>query len=441
MFLLLAANYESLVLPFAVILIVPMCLLAAIVGVNLMGLDNNILTQIGLVVLIGLAAKNAILIVEFAKQNEDAGMELREAAEHAAAQRLRPILMTSIAFILGTLPLVIGSGPGSELRRALGVAVFFGMIGVTTFGLLFTPSFYVISRKLGDRASAWANRRRKTAPGGDPAARRAAGGGKAMKPVLPVLVAALALSGCVVGPDYKRPSTPDVAAGKLAETARLQSAANAATLPDHWWRLYDDPVLDRLITDALAHNTDIRVAAANLARARAVLSEQRGARLPSTNLTGSYARQQANSASSAAFGGTGTTTTAGPKTFQFDLFKLGFDASYELDLFGGITRAIEAGRGDVAASVAQLDAARVSVAAETASAYAGACSNAAQLAVARDTVDLQAKTLKLTRTLFDGGGAAPSAMSSVPTCCSRKPRRNCRASTPNSAPRSTRLRR
>jgi hydrophobe/amphiphile efflux-1 (HAE1) family protein len=159
-FLLLAANYESLVLPLAVILIVPMCLLAAIVGVNLMGLDNNILTQIGLVVLIGLAAKNAILIVEFAKQNEDAGMGLREAAEHAAAQRLRPILMTSIAFILGTLPLVIGSGPGSELRRALGVAVFFGMIGVTTFGLLFTPSFYVISRKLGDRASALLKRRK-----------------------------------------------------------------------------------------------------------------------------------------------------------------------------------------------------------------------------------------------------------------------------------------
>ena len=166
-FLLLAANYESLVLPFAVILIVPMCLLAAIIGVNLMGMDNNILTQIGLVVLIGLAAKNAILIVEFAKQNEDAGMELREAAKHAAEQRLRPIIMTSIAFILGTLPLVIGSGPGAELRRALGVAVFFGMIGVTTFGLLFTPSFYVISRNMGDRVSRWARRGRR--PAGDAA--------------------------------------------------------------------------------------------------------------------------------------------------------------------------------------------------------------------------------------------------------------------------------
>ena len=149
-FLLLAAQYESLVLPFAVILIVPMCLLAAILGVNLMGKDNNILTQIGLVVLIGLAAKNAILIVEFARQGEEEGLEMREAAKRAAHQRLRPILMTSIAFILGVLPLVISSGPGHEMRQALGIAVFFGMIGVTLFGLLFTPAFYVISRKGGD---------------------------------------------------------------------------------------------------------------------------------------------------------------------------------------------------------------------------------------------------------------------------------------------------
>lgn len=157
-FLLLAAQYESLVLPLAVILIVPMCLLAAILGVNLMGSDNNILTQIGLVVLIGLAAKNAILIVEFARQGEEEGLDTRAAAERAAHQRLRPILMTSIAFILGVLPLVIGQGPGAEMRRALGIAVFFGMIGVTLFGLLFTPAFYVISRKGGEYVQRWVSR-------------------------------------------------------------------------------------------------------------------------------------------------------------------------------------------------------------------------------------------------------------------------------------------
>ena len=151
-FLLLAALYESVTLPFAVILIVPMCLLAAMLGVNLRGLDNNILTQIGLVVLIGLAAKNAILIVEFARQGElEHGLERHEAAAEAARTRLRPILMTSFAFIFGVAPLAFASGAGAELRQALGVAVFFGMIGVTAFGLLFTPVFYVVFRALSER--------------------------------------------------------------------------------------------------------------------------------------------------------------------------------------------------------------------------------------------------------------------------------------------------
>ncbi len=149
-FLVLAAQYESIVLPLAVILIVPMCLLAAMLGVNLRGMDNNILTQIGLVVLVGLAAKNAILIVEFAKQAEDEGASRIEAAIQAARTRLRPILMTAFAFILGVVPLAIATGAGAEMRQALGTAVFFGMLGVTLFGLIFTPVFYVVCRSLRD---------------------------------------------------------------------------------------------------------------------------------------------------------------------------------------------------------------------------------------------------------------------------------------------------
>jgi multidrug efflux pump subunit AcrB len=153
-FLVLAAQYESLTLPLAIILIVPMCLFAAMLGVNLRGMDNNILTQIGLVVLIALAAKNAILVVEFAKQaEEEQGLSPIEAAVQAARTRLRPILMTSFAFILGAVPLVLATGAGAELRQALGTAVFFGMAGVTAFGLLFTPTFYVVCRRLGDRLS------------------------------------------------------------------------------------------------------------------------------------------------------------------------------------------------------------------------------------------------------------------------------------------------
>ncbi|MEM1046694.1 MAG: multidrug efflux RND transporter permease subunit [Pseudomonadota bacterium] len=147
-FLFLAALYESWLLPLSVILIVPMCILAAVVGVNMRGLDNNILVQIGLVVLIGLAAKNAILIVEFARQQEAEGRSRVESAIEACRIRLRPILMTSLAFILGVVPLVISSGPGAEMRQSLGTAVFSGMLGVTVFGLIFTPVFYVVCRWL-----------------------------------------------------------------------------------------------------------------------------------------------------------------------------------------------------------------------------------------------------------------------------------------------------
>ncbi len=152
-FLVLAAQFESLTLPLAVILIVPMCLVAAISGVILRGQDNNILTQVGFVVLIGLAAKNAILIVEFAKQLESPDRDRFAAAAEAARLRLRPILMTSLAFIFGVAPLVWATGAGAELRQTLGTAVFFGMIGVTVFGLIFTPVFYVVCSWIAGLAS------------------------------------------------------------------------------------------------------------------------------------------------------------------------------------------------------------------------------------------------------------------------------------------------
>ncbi|MGB8169722.1 MAG: multidrug efflux RND transporter permease subunit [Chthoniobacteraceae bacterium] len=146
-FLVLAAQYESWSLPFAVVLVVPMCLLSAIGGIYFRNYDNNIFTQIAFVVLVGLACKNAILIVEFARQLEDQGRTRFDAAVESARQRLRPILMTSFAFILGVVPLVVATGAGFEMRRSLGTAVFFGMLGVTFFGLLLTPLFYVLIRK------------------------------------------------------------------------------------------------------------------------------------------------------------------------------------------------------------------------------------------------------------------------------------------------------
>jgi multidrug efflux pump len=150
-FFVLAGLYESWALPWSVILVVPMCLLSALLGLALTGYDVNIFVQVGFVVLVGLAAKNAILIVQFARDQEEAGAPLQEAAVEAARERLRPILMTSFAFILGVFPLVIAEGAGHEMRRTLGMAVFAGMIGVTVFGLFLTPVFYYVVRWLVKR--------------------------------------------------------------------------------------------------------------------------------------------------------------------------------------------------------------------------------------------------------------------------------------------------
>jgi len=153
-FLVLAAQYESFRLPLAIILVVPLCLLFAIAGVWLKGGDNNIFTQIGLIVLVGLACKNAILIVEFAKHKQDEGLSPFDAAVEACRLRLRPILMTSIAFIAGVSPLVVSHGAGAEMRQAMGIAVFSGMIGVTFFGLFLTPVFYLTLMRLGRKKHA-----------------------------------------------------------------------------------------------------------------------------------------------------------------------------------------------------------------------------------------------------------------------------------------------
>jgi multidrug efflux pump len=163
-FLVLAAQYESWTLPLAVILVVPMCLLCAVLGVWVARLPIDIFVQIGLVVLIGLASKNAILIVEFAKQQREAGKTAWEATLEACKLRLRPILMTSFAFILGVLPLVIAKGAGAEMRRSLGTAVFAGMLGVTLFGIFLTPVFYFSIEWLLGRKPASADAQPATPP-------------------------------------------------------------------------------------------------------------------------------------------------------------------------------------------------------------------------------------------------------------------------------------
>tara|TARA_R110000782_G_scaffold182437_6_gene272677 strand:- start:9532 stop:10950 length:1419 start_codon:yes stop_codon:yes gene_type:complete len=201
------------------------------------------------------------------------------------------------------------------------------------------------------------------------------------------LLGALALSGCMAGPHYDTPAPLSAPQTSLREAGGV--GVTPSPLPDTWWRLFDDPNVDRLVEKALANNSDLRVAAANLQRARAVLSEARAGALPTGDASAHYQRERIN-------GPTG-------QKVETNFFALGYDASYEIDLFGGVSRSIQAARADAQAAQAQVDAARVAVAAETARAYASACSFAAQADVARETITLQAGTLDLTRRLLDAG--------------------------------------
>ena len=216
-----------------------------------------------------------------------------------------------------------------------------------------------------------------------------------MKRLILPFLAGTVLAGCTVGPDYRPPVTPPAAAGPFVDPGTTK--VSPGVVDGEWWRLFKDPALDRLVIEALTYNTDIRQASANLKRARAQLSETRGQRLPTTGTSGGYTRSRTGAASAQG------ALPAGVDGVESDFFQVGFDASYEVDIFGRVTRSIEAARGDVEAAQAELDAARTAIAAETARTYARACGFAAQAEVARETVRLQARTLELTQRLVDAG--------------------------------------
>ena len=239
-FLVLAALYESWTLPLAVILIVPMCMLSALLGVKLTGGDNNTFVQVGLVVLMGLACKNAILIVEFARELEIQGKGIIEAALEACRLRLRPIVMTSVAFIAGTVPLVLSHGAGAEVRSVTGITVFAGMLGVTLFGLFLTPVFYVALRKLVTRRRPVVQRR--AAPWRSPMPEF-----RTLRALSLAVVTAL-VAACAVGPDYVRPDVPVPAVSPATPllTDGDVAAAEVVATPDpdaEFWAGFDDPVL------------------------------------------------------------------------------------------------------------------------------------------------------------------------------------------------------
>jgi NodT family efflux transporter outer membrane factor (OMF) lipoprotein len=373
-FLVLAAQYESWLLPLAIILIVPMSLLSAIAGVWLRGMDNNILTQVGFVVLVGLAAKNAILIVEFAKDEQAAGKDRISAAIEACRLRLRPILMTSFAFILGVVPLFVATGAGAEMLRALGTSVFSGMLGVTFFGLFLTPVFYVVLRWFVER-----KREKSTSRSGH-------AGQVTVVALLPFLLALV--SGCmVVGRDYKAPQLQ----APEAFTNEAQEGVSTNGVETSWWRGFQDNTLNQLVEQALTNNHDLRVAAARLREARALLSETEFDRYPTVTSQASYTRERASEA------------LAATRDRDIELYDTGFDATWELDLFGRVRRSVEASSAEVGVAEANRRDVVVSLLAEVARNYFELRGTQNRLAVARRNAENQRQTLALTMALLEGG--------------------------------------
>ena len=377
MFLVLAAQYESWSLPLAIILIVPMCLLFAILGVWLRGLDNNLFTQIGLVVLMGLACKNAILIVEFAKQLQDAGRNRTEAAIEASRLRLRPILMTSLAFTFGVIPLMLSHGAGAEMRVSIGTAVFFGMLGVTFFGVVLTPVFYVVIRGALERKK--------------PGAKSPSG--TTVSLLLSALCSLLFLSGCAVGPNFHPPKTEVSAAFGNGSQTNLAPAPAAVT----WWQGFNDAILDRLVTRAVATNQDLRIATAHVLEARALRSGAVADYFPVASANAGWAKSLSSQDS--------TPVPLTRDQREHSLYNAGFDATWELDFFGHVRRSVQADTATLAATVAARQDVLITLISEVARNYFELRGAQNQLAVARGNVENQRESLDVALAKFKAGRA------------------------------------
>jgi len=387
-FLVLAALYESFRLPLAIVLIVPMCLLFAITGVWLKGSDNNIFTQIGLIVLVGLACKNAILIVEFAKDKHGEGMSPFEAAIEACRLRLRPILMTSIAFIAGVFPLVVAHGAGAEMRQAMGVAVFAGMIGVTLFGLFLTPVFYVTVMKLGLK------KKPAVAPESKGPALGSAGATAGVVALVLLLTVSSATAGLLtVGPDYKQPTNSVPASYKAVELGAWKEGRPIDNVPKgSWWEIFGDADLNELESQALKANQELKAAFARVDQARATARVARSELLPTVNFEPSLVRQRISPNEQPSFG-----------SLTADTISVPLDLSYEVDLWGRVRRGFQSARADAQASLAAFYNVLLTLQADVAQNYFALRALDAEIATVAGTVDLRKEQVRLVRSRFEGG--------------------------------------
>jgi hydrophobe/amphiphile efflux-1 (HAE1) family protein/NodT family efflux transporter outer membrane factor (OMF) lipoprotein len=385
-FLVLAALYESFRLPLAIILIVPMCLLFAITGVWLKGSDNNIFTQIGFIVLVGLACKNAILIVEFAKRKQDEGLSPFAAAIEACRLRLRPILMTSIAFIAGVFPLVVSHGAGAEMRQAMGIAVFSGMIGVTLFGLFLTPVFYVTLMKLGPAKKAAPEPNRM----GFGTAGAAAG---AILFLSLVSVPSARANWLEVGPDYKPLTNSVPSYYKTMGSGKWKEGRPLDDLPKgSWWEVFGDTNLDALEVQALQANQELNGAFARLEQSRDAARVARGQLLPQVGLAPGFYRERYSPNEQPSFGPLTANTFSTP-----------LDFSYEVDLWGRVRRSFESSRADAQASLADYYNVLLTLQSDVAQNYFALRELDREMAIVTGTISLRNDQVRFVRSRYEGG--------------------------------------
>ena len=333
-FLFLAAQYESWSIPIAVILSLPIAIAGAYLGVWVLGYESNVYFQIGLVMLVGLVAKNAILIVEFAKEEVEKGKDLIEATVTAARLRFRPIVMTSLAFILGMLPLVFASGPGSASRQDIGTGVFFGMLVAITVGIVFVPFFFVQIYKMKDKLN-----KQKSVKKGGPAAM--------------VVLAFVLVGGVSSCSPAKHCAAPEL---NMPELYTPESSADTLTWADvKWWEIYPDTTLQSLIKDALAYNKDVLVAAERLKELEYRYRIQRSALWPSL--------------SAEVYGNNEYNNYTGDKPSNDPEFGIKARLSWEIDLWGNLRWASREKLATYFAGIEAQRALQITLIAEVARAY------------------------------------------------------------------------
>ena len=362
-YLFLCGLYESWTIPLAVVVIVPVALFGALAAIGTRGIENNIYFQIGLVALIGLSAKNAILVVEYAKLKRESGATFTEAAVEAARLRLRPVLMTAFSFILGLLPLVFATGAGAGSRHSIGTGVLGGMIAATTLGLVFVPLSFVLIGALSQKLR-----------------------GRSVPATALSVMLLTGLWSCKKGPDYARPAVPVPSTYRSPEP--LAEGDSIGELG--WWKLFQDEALRELIATALEANKDLLLAAERIEEARNLVLIARSGRYPRIDAASGLAVERD-------FGG-----GAGGAETEVPLSLLGL-LSWELDVWGRIERLNEVARADFLAAEENRRAIVVSLVSEVARAYLEVRDLDNRLAITERTLESREQSLHIARLRFEGG--------------------------------------